>query len=64
MPEAARICSKPEFTKDCLIFSGGDTASSPNTIPPKISNRTPLKEQDTILLAGMGMVPIIQMDNL
>ena len=37
MPDAAKICKRPEFTKDCLISFGGETASSPNTIPPKIS---------------------------
>ena len=37
MPDAAKICNKPELAKDCLIFLGGDTASSPNTMPPKIS---------------------------
>ena len=37
IPDAAKICNKPELIKDCLIFSGDETASSPNTIPPKIS---------------------------
>ena len=37
IPEAAKICNKPEFTNDCLIFLGGETASSPKTIPPSIS---------------------------
>ena len=37
MPDAASICNKPEFTKDCLIFWGEETASSPKTIPPNIS---------------------------
>ena len=30
MPEAARICNKPELINDFLMFSGGETASSPN----------------------------------
>ena len=37
IPEAARMCKSPEFTKDCLMSFGGDTASSPKTIPPNIS---------------------------
>ena len=37
MPDAAKICNSPELTKESLMFLGGDTASSPKTIPPIIS---------------------------
>jgi len=50
MPEAASICNNPEFMKDCLIFCGGDTASSPKTIPPKISKLGDLRYLECILI--------------
>ena len=31
------MCNNPEFAKDDFIFLGGETASSPKTIPPKSS---------------------------
>ena len=43
IPEAARICSNPEFINEAFIYSGGETASSPKTIPPKISRFGDLK---------------------
>jgi hypothetical protein len=37
IPDAANICNSPELINDCLMSLGGETASSPKTIPPKIS---------------------------
>ena len=37
IPDAAKMCSNPDLMNDVFIKSGGLTASSPNTIPPKIS---------------------------